>query len=68
MNMLLLLIPVTLCLGALGLGAFFWCLRHGQYDDISGDAERILFQDEDAPLRRPAARTALMKTATETTP
>ena len=49
MTILTLLIPITLGLGAIGLGAFFWSLRDGQYEDLSGDAERILF-DDDAPL------------------
>ncbi len=62
MTILTLLIPVTLIMGAIGLGAFFWSLRSGQYEDLSGDAERILF-DDDAPLaprrtpREPAAIT-----------
>ena len=42
------LIPVALVLGAAGLGAFLWSLRSGQYDDLDGAAERILF-DEDRP-------------------
>jgi cbb3-type cytochrome oxidase maturation protein len=49
MSILTFLIPVTLCMGAIGLAAFFWSLRHGQYEDLSGDAERIL-HDDDAPL------------------
>ena len=44
------LIPVALVLGAAGLGAFLWSLRSGQYDDLDGAAERILF-DEDVPLK-----------------
>jgi len=36
-----------LCLGALGLAAFFWSLRSGQYEDLDGDARRILLDDED---------------------
>ena len=50
MNILALLIPVTLVMGAIGLAVFFWTLRSGQYDDLAGDAERILF-DSDTPLR-----------------
>jgi cbb3-type cytochrome oxidase maturation protein len=42
------LIPIALALGAIGLGAFMWSLRSGQYEDLDGAAERILF-DEDAP-------------------
>ena len=50
MNILALLIPATLVMGAVGLAVFFWTLRSGQYDDLAGDAERILF-DSDAPLQ-----------------
>jgi cbb3-type cytochrome oxidase maturation protein len=50
MNILMLLIPVTLLMGGVGLGAFFWNLHSGQYDDLAGDAERILFDDGDRPL------------------
>jgi cbb3-type cytochrome oxidase maturation protein len=47
MNGLLYLIPAALFLGLLGLGAFLWALRSGQYDDLDGAAERILFDDGD---------------------
>ncbi|KHQ50098.1 MULTISPECIES: cbb3-type cytochrome oxidase assembly protein CcoS [Mameliella] len=49
MTILLLLIPVTLAMGTVGLGAFFWAMRHDQFDDPDGDARRIL-QTEDRPL------------------
>ncbi|MEM7613887.1 MAG: cbb3-type cytochrome oxidase assembly protein CcoS [Pseudomonadota bacterium] len=42
MNVLLLLIPVSLILGGLGLLAFALALRHGQFDDPEGNAARIL--------------------------
>ena len=54
MNALLVLIPVALFLGLLGLAAFLWSLRSGQFDDLDGAAVRILFDDEprrDAPRR-----------------
>ena len=44
------LIPVALALGAAGLAAFMWSLRSGQYEDLDGAAERILF-DDDQPLK-----------------
>ncbi len=50
MTVLYLLIPVTLVMGAVGLCAFFWSLRSHQYDDLDGDAERILHDHGDAPL------------------
>ena len=49
MNILVILIPVSLILGTLGLAAFLWSLRSNQYDDLEGDAWRILSDDEDGP-------------------
>jgi cbb3-type cytochrome oxidase maturation protein len=43
------LIPIALGLGAVGLGAFMWSLRSGQYDDLAGAAERILFEGREGP-------------------
>lgn len=48
MNLLMFLIPIALFLGCLGLAAFIWSLRNGQYDDLDGAAERIL-DDDDRP-------------------
>jgi cbb3-type cytochrome oxidase maturation protein len=49
MSILIYLIPISLVLGAVGLGAFLWSMRSGQYQDLDGAAERVLFDDEDAP-------------------
>ncbi|MEM9277073.1 MAG: cbb3-type cytochrome oxidase assembly protein CcoS [Pseudomonadota bacterium] len=42
MSHLLFLVPIALGLGLLGLLAFIWSLKTGQYDDLDGAAERIL--------------------------
>jgi cbb3-type cytochrome oxidase maturation protein len=47
MNVLVVLIPVSLVLGALGLVACLWTLKHRQYEDMEGDAARILLHDEE---------------------
>lgn len=47
MNVLVLLIPVSLFLGGLGLAFFFWAMRANQFDDPDGDAARILRHDFD---------------------
>ena len=47
MNTLLLLIPAALFLGLVGLGAFLWAMKSGQFDDLDGAANRILFDDDD---------------------
>ncbi len=43
------LIPIALFLGLLGLLAFLWALRSGQFDDLDGAAQRILFDDDEEP-------------------
>lgn len=47
MTGLAILIPVALFLGLLGLAAFFWSMRDGQYEDLDGAAQRILLDDPD---------------------
>lgn len=47
MNIILLLAPFSVLLGLMAVGAFFWTLRAGQYDDIEGSAARILIDDAD---------------------
>lgn len=47
MNGLAYLIPIALLLGLSGLGAFFWSMRNGQYEDLDGAANRILIEDEE---------------------
>lgn len=42
MQMLVILVPVSLGLGLLGLGAFVWALKSRQYDDPDGDSQRFL--------------------------
>ena len=49
MSVLIYLIPIALVLGLLGLGAFVWSLKSGQYDDLEGAAHRILMDDDEPP-------------------
>jgi cbb3-type cytochrome oxidase maturation protein len=44
------LIPISVTLGAIGLAAFMWSLRSGQYEDIEGAGHRILGNEDDRPL------------------
>lgn len=45
MTIMLYLIGLSLGMGGIGLVVFLWCLRNGQYDDMEGAANRILFDD-----------------------
>lgn len=48
MNVLIVLVPISLILACFGLGAFIWTLRNRQYEDLDGDAWRILVEDDEA--------------------
>lgn len=48
MSILGALIPISLLLGGLGLAAFVWSMRSGQFDDPEGDQYRALFAEDDA--------------------
>jgi cbb3-type cytochrome oxidase maturation protein len=49
------LLPIALFLGTLGLAAFMWALRSGQFEDLEGAAYRALEDDslEDENLAGP---------------
>jgi cbb3-type cytochrome oxidase maturation protein len=49
MNNLIFLIPIALLLGALGLAAFLWSMKSGQYEDLDGAAWRVLDDGDDKP-------------------
>ncbi|HEY1310384.1 MAG TPA: cbb3-type cytochrome oxidase assembly protein CcoS [Pseudolabrys sp.] len=46
MNVLVYLLPTALGLGLVGLLAFLWALRSGQYSDVEGAAQRVLADDD----------------------
>ena len=43
------LIPCALALGGLGLAAFLWSLKSGQFDDLDGAAWRAIADDDPPP-------------------
>jgi cbb3-type cytochrome oxidase maturation protein len=43
------LVPIAIGLGLAGLASFMWTLKNGQYDDLEGAAQRILFDRSDGP-------------------
>jgi cbb3-type cytochrome oxidase maturation protein len=48
MNVLVYLVPLALALGGVGLAAFLWAMRSGQFDDLEGAAWRAI-SDDDLP-------------------
>ena len=53
MNILLALIPISLLLLVLAIGAFLWAVKRGQFDDLDTPSLDILGDDE-RPLPPPA--------------
>ena len=47
MTGLAILIPIALGMGLLGLAAFFWSMKDGQYAEMDGAAHRILIDEEE---------------------
>lgn len=56
MNVILGLILASLLVAGGGLVAFLWSLKNGQYEDLKGASQRILF--DDAPERSALVRSA----------
>ena len=48
------LIPGMLIVGLLMVGVLFWAARSGQFDDLEGDAHRILMDEDERP-RQPGS-------------
>ncbi|WP_315707012.1 MULTISPECIES: cbb3-type cytochrome oxidase assembly protein CcoS [unclassified Bradyrhizobium] len=52
MEVMIILVPLALALGLMGLCAFLWSLKSGQYDDLEGAAWRAI-ADDDEPTELP---------------
>ena len=54
MDIIVVLIPIALAMGLIGLVAFFWSMKTGQFDDLDGAALRALRNDDGSlPDRNP---------------
>jgi cbb3-type cytochrome oxidase maturation protein len=52
MNIIYVLIPLSILLMLLAIGAFFWAIRNDQFDDLDTPALDILDEDEKPSDRR----------------
>jgi cbb3-type cytochrome oxidase maturation protein len=48
MEVMVILVPLALGLGLVGLLGFLWSLKNGQYDDLEGAAWRAIADDDPA--------------------
>jgi cbb3-type cytochrome oxidase maturation protein len=51
------LIPGMIILGLVGVGVFFWAAKSGQFEDLEGEASRILMDDDLSPRKSSPADT-----------
>ncbi len=61
MEVIYTLIPGMIFLGLIMVGILIWAVKKGQYEDLDGDANRILMDDDD-PLLPENKKTADRKT------
>jgi len=54
MQVIFVLLPLAMLMGAGALAAFFWAAHRGQFDDLDTPRYRALF-DDDAPARNAAS-------------
>ncbi len=53
MNVLYFLVPLAVLLATVGVAAFMWAVRNGQFDDVETPAIRMLLDDEEEGVRKP---------------
>lgn len=46
MEIVILLVPLAVLLVTLGVAAFLWALRRGQFDDLDSPQWRVVFDDQ----------------------
>ncbi len=47
LDILYFIVPIALAFAGVGVWAFIWSVRSGQYDDMSGPGHRVLIDDAD---------------------
>lgn len=50
------LIPGMILLGLVAVAVLFWAARSGQFDDLEGEAHRILMDDDVQPKKKAAPK------------
>ncbi len=52
MEIIFVLLPLTLGLAVVGIVAFLWATRRGQFDDLDTPQVRVLFDESDERKRK----------------
>jgi cbb3-type cytochrome oxidase maturation protein len=49
MEVIYIILPLAILVAAVALGAFFWAVHRGQFDDLDTPAQRMLIDDDATP-------------------
>ncbi len=49
MEIIFVLVPLSLLIALVGLGAYAWALKRGQFDDLDAPPYRLLAEEEPSP-------------------
>jgi cbb3-type cytochrome oxidase maturation protein len=49
MSVIYIILPLAILMAAVALGAFFWAVHKGQFDDLDTPAYRAIFDDDVKP-------------------
>jgi len=56
MDVIYTLIPSMIIIGLILVGILIWAVKRGQYEDLEGDAHRILLDEDDAMMGKKDSR------------
>jgi len=59
------LIPGMILLGLVAVAVLFWAARSGQFEDLEGEAHRILMDDDINPVKKKKRPKQMMPDADE---
>ncbi|MFA6013823.1 MAG: cbb3-type cytochrome oxidase assembly protein CcoS [Gallionellaceae bacterium] len=65
MDVIYSLIPGMTFFGLIFVAILIWAVKHGQYEDMEGNASRILLDDDEDAMLRDDAPKAVVKKAGE---
>jgi cbb3-type cytochrome oxidase maturation protein len=61
------LIPGMIILGLIGVAVFFWAAKSGQFEDLEGEASRIIMDEDLPPAKKGPQSKAVNRPPTEKT-
>ena len=67
MDILLMLIPAALTISGVAIVVFYWSVKSGQFEDMDGEAHRILMDDDDDLIPQSESHKPVIKDSQQNT-